>query len=71
MPESPKFLYVNEKYDEVREIMSKMAEFNGKQIGNNYTFEKEMQDQIITEYLNTTREIENQDDENKALIEQK
>jgi hypothetical protein len=69
MPESPKFLYVNEKYDEVREIMQKMSEFNGKQIGTNYTFEKEVEDQLIVPYLNTTREIENQDDENEALIE--
>lgn len=58
MPESPKFLYVNEKYDEVREIMKQMAGFNGKQIGKNYRFEKEIEDQLIVTYLNTTQEIE-------------
>ena len=58
MPESPKFLYVNEKYDEVRDIMHKMSEFNGKEIGTNYSFEKEVEDQLIATYLNTTREID-------------
>jgi hypothetical protein len=41
MPESPKFLYLNEQYDEVRDILQKMSEFNGKKIGTNYIFEKE------------------------------
>lgn len=51
--------------------MQKMSEFNGKKIGTNYIFEKEEEGQLITDYLNNTREIENQDDENEALIEQK
>jgi hypothetical protein len=41
-----------------------MSEFNGKQIGTNYMFEKEIEDQLIVTYLNTTQEIENQDQEN-------
>lgn len=58
MPESPKFLYFNGKYDEVKGIMKNMSEFNGKPIGTNYSFEKEIEDQLITTYLNTTQEIE-------------
>lgn len=42
MPESPKYLYVNEKYDEVRDIMRTMADFNSKKISNSYIFEKEV-----------------------------
>lgn len=65
MPESPKYLYVNGKYEEVRGIMKKMSEFNGKQIGSDYIFEKELEDQLIVTYLNTTNEleIENEDQE--------
>ena len=34
------------------------SEFNGKEIGTNYSFEKEVEDQLIATYLNTTREID-------------
>lgn len=44
MPESPKYLYVNGKYDDVRNIMMEMAHFNGKKIDKNYCFDKEIED---------------------------
>lgn len=40
-----------------------MSDFNGKPIGSNYIFEKELEDQLIVTYLNTTNEIENEDQE--------
>ena len=32
IPESPRFLYANKRYDEAREVLKKVAKFNGVKI---------------------------------------
>ena len=63
MPESPKFLYINEKFDQVRDVLHNMASFNGKKIGKNYCFDKEVEGQLIQTYLNTTQDFLAEDEE--------
>jgi hypothetical protein len=43
LPESPKYLYSKQLFQETRESLAIIAKFNGKKIDNNYIFATEVE----------------------------
>jgi len=61
LPESPRFLYSKQKFDEARKSLNVMADFNGCKNLNNFLFDNEIESEeqkeqrMLKEHINSCK----------------